>query len=352
MANFYCGRRAVKRAAGINGADQNTIVMRLIEAASRLIDQETRRRFIPETATRLYRWPNRLSRGGYILWLDRDLLSISTLQAKAQNSTPTTIVAADYFLEPQSLGPPYDRIEIDLSSSAAFEAGDTPQRSISVAGSWGYGNATKAGGTVSSGLAADAAAVSFVCSDSSLIDVGDTLLIQSEQLFVSGRASAALGTILLDGALTATKSQVSVTVDPAHGIVTGEVVLVDSERMFVEAVSGNVLTTVRAYDGSTLAAHADNTAVHIYRTLTVVRGVNGTTAAVHANATAISVYTPPPDITNLCLAETIAMFSQERAQWGRELGGAEGAAELTGRALSDLRRRIIGNYRRTREAAI
>mgnify|MGYP001592050450 FL=1 len=351
MANWYCGRRAVKVAAGINGGDQDPIVDRLIEAASRRIDQETRRRFIPETATRLYRWPHRLT-APTIFWLDQDLLSVTTLLAKAQDTTPTTIATADYFLEPQSLGPPYNRIEIDLSSSAAFEAGDTPQRSISVAGTWGYGNSTKAGGTVASGLASDATATTFVCSNSALIDVGDTLLIQSEQLFVSGMASAVLGTILLNGALTATKSQVSVTVDGSHGIVAGEVILVDSEKMFVEAVSTNVLTVVRAYDGSTLAAHADDTPVHIYRTLTVVRGVNGTTGAVHADATAISLYVPPLDITNLCLAETIAMFSQERAQWGRELGGVEGATELTGRALTDLRRRVTANYRRVREAAI
>lgn len=351
MANFYCGRRAVKRAAGVNGTDQDSIIDRLIEAASRRIDQETRRRFIPETATRLYRWPNRLGYG-ITLWLDQDLLTLSTLKTQAQDSSPTTIAAADYYLEPQSLGPPYNRIEIDLSSSSAFEAGDTPQRSISVDGSWGYGNATKAAGTVASGLASDAAAVTFVCSDSSLIDVGDSLLIESEQLFVSGMTSAALGSILLNGALTATKSQVSVTVDASHGIVASEIILVESEKMFVEAVSGAVLTVVRAYDGSTLASHADNTAVHIYRTLTVVRATNGTTAATHANAKAIAVYAPPLDITNLCLAETIAMFSQERAQWGRELGGAEGSVELTGRALSDLRKRVTMTFKRVREAAI
>jgi len=352
MSSWYCSREAVKRAAGIDGGDRDFVVDRLIETASRILDRLTRRYFIPRTETRYYPWPPLQASRSHILWLDQDLISVTTLQTQAQDTSPTIISSSDYFLEPINTGPPYNRIEIDLSSSAAWEAGDTPQRSISVLGSWGYDNETEGGGTVASGLASSAAATSFVCSDGSRINVGNTLLIESEQLFVSERTSAALAAILIDGALTADKSEVSVTVDTGHSLHVGEVILVGSERMYVEVAGTTVLTVIRAYDGSVLAAHANDTAVHVFRTLTVERGVNGTTAATHANATAISVYTPPLEIQTLCIAEAIAAYHQERSGWGREIGSGEGQREWSGRALDDLRKRVQKIYRRARMAVV
>ena len=142
MPNWYTSRESVKRAGTIWGPDQDARIDRHIEAATVAIERRLHRIFIPKTQTRLYRWP-RYNSSAFVLWLDFDLISLTTLQTKAQDTTPTTIAAADYFLEPANFGPPYDRIEIDLSSSAALESGDTPQRSISVLGAWGYGNATR-----------------------------------------------------------------------------------------------------------------------------------------------------------------------------------------------------------------
>ena len=354
MANLYCSLEQVKRAIGIDGRSRNPVVMRLIESNSRRIDQITRRIFIPKTQTRTYRWPPRQIGLGYVLWLDFDLISVTTLQTKAQDTTPTTVVAADYFLEPANFAPPYDRIEIDQSSNAVFEGGDTAQRSISVAGSWGYKDDKRSSGTVSSGLASDATVTSMVCSNASLIDVGNTLLIQSEQVFVSDRDFAALGTILLNmtGNLASDKATVTVTVDATHGIVAGEVIRIDSELMYVESVSTNDLTVIRAYDGSVLASHNDNTAIHINRTLTIERGINGTTAATHANATAIDVFEPPFDINEWCIAETIAAYQQERSAWGRTIGQGDGAIEFGGRDLANLRKDMAWRYQRVRSGVI
>jgi len=118
--------------------------------------------------------------------------------------------------------------------------------------------------------------------------------------------------------------------------------------MYVESVSGNDLTVVRAYDGSVLASHTDNTAIHINRTLTIERGVNGTTAAAHADALAINVYEPPFDINEWCMAETIAAYHQEAAGWGRTIGQGEGATEFSGRELGSFRKEMVGRYQRVR----
>ena len=357
MPNFYCTREQVKRAAEISGSNRDEEVDSLIEAASREIERLTHTFFIPKTQTRTFRWPPRQSSESYVLWLDQWLLSVTTLQTKAQDSSPTTISSSDYFTEPNNPSVDgvqhFDRIEIDQSSTAAFEAGDTSQRSISVAGSWGYSNETKSTGTVASGLDSDAAATTMVCSDSSLIDVGDTLLIGSEQIFVSNRSNAALGSILVnDASITADMADNSITADGSHGLVAGEVILLDSEKLLITAVATNVLSVTRAYDSTILAAHANDTAVHTYRTLTIERGVNGTTAATHADATAISKYAPPKDIERLTRAIVISTGKQESSGWGNTIGGDAGAQAVSGNALERMKKHTVDNFYRIREGAI
>lgn len=351
MTNWLTSREAVKRGLENTGAEQNAQIDRIILAASRSFEDDSGRYFIPRTETRTYRWTQRDGKSDK-LWLDQDLISVTTLQTKAQDSSPTTISSSDYFLEPNNTGPPYLWIEIDSSSTAAFEAGDTPQRSISVEGSWGYHNTTESAGTVASGLDSSASATSFVCSDASAINVGDTLLIESEQVFVSDRSFAALGSILLNGSIDGERNTVTVTVDGSHGIVAGEVIQVDSERMFVISVATNDLTVLRAYDGTTLASHADDATVQINRTLTIVRGVNGTTAATHADATSISRYVVPGPAEQVVRAEAIATLHQEQAGYGRSIGGGEGAAEFSGTALARQRDKTLKHYGRKFPAAV
>tara|TARA_Y100000034_G_scaffold54347_1_gene66605 strand:- start:46 stop:624 length:579 start_codon:yes stop_codon:yes gene_type:complete len=192
----------------------------------------------------------------------------------------------------------------------------------------------------------------MVCSNASRIGVGDTLLIQSEQIFVSERDFAALDSKLIDGALTANQSEVTITVDSSHGIVAGEVIRVESEQMYVVAVATNDLMVIRAYNGSVLAAHNDDTAVHINRTLTVERGINGTTAATHADATSITPYEPPLDIQSLCIGESLAMFAQEEAQWGRTVGPGDSARDFTTLDLAARKQRTVEYYSRVRMAVV
>ena len=352
MSNWYTTREAVKRAGKINGVLSDVQIDRIIESVSRQLDLSTRRFFLPRTETRLFRWPPTQTSLLTVLWLDQDLLSVTTLKSEAQNTTPTTISSSDFFLEPNNQGPPYDRIEIDLSSTAAYQAGDSPQRSISVAGSWGYTSNTRSGGTVASGLDSDAAATTMVCSNASRIGVGDTLLIQSEQIFVSERDFAALDSKLINGALTSNQSEVTITVDSSHGIVAGEVIRIESEQMYVVSVATNDLTVIRAYNGSVLASPSDDTAIHINRTLTIERGVNGTTAATHADATSITPYEPPLDIQSLCLGETLAMFAQEEAQWGRAIGPGDAARDITTLDLAARKQRTVEYYSRVRMAVV
>jgi len=358
MANWYISRERFKSAASISGGQFDDAVDRVIEASSRDVDRWTRRHFIPKTQTRLYRYPQQRPGLATVIWTDQDLLSVSTLQTQAQNATPTTISSSDYFLEPVNPEPDgntrYNRIEIDESSTAAFEAGDTPQRSISIAGSWGWGNTTSSAGSVDDSGGISSSDTTLIVSDASLCDVGDTLLIDSEQIFVSDRSFAAKDSVLLNmgSNLAAVNSTVTVTLDSSHGIVAGEVIRLDSEQMYVISVSTNDLTVIRAFDGSVLASHNDDVAIHVNRTLTIERGLNGTTAASHSDSATITRYRPDADVARWTLAEAIATWHQEHSGWGRSIGTGDGATELTGREITQLRQSMVSYYRRAREAVI
>jgi hypothetical protein len=193
----------------------------------------------------------------------------------------------------------------------------------------------------------------MVVSDSSLLDVGDTLLIESEQVFLKDVSSAALDSILLnDAAVTKDKGDNSITLDGSHGIVAGEVLLIESERMFVEEVSTNLLTVIRGYDGTEVAAHDNDTAVHIYRTFTIERGANGTTAATHANSTALSRYAIPADVVALTVAEALAMLHLERGGYGQSIGTGGGQENRETDGLSGLRDSVVASLSRRKVAAI
>lgn len=363
MSNWLISRDAVKRAGRQGGLtaipdDRNRVIDALIEATSREIEQRMHTSYLPITQTRLYRWPSFNRMPGWVLYLDGHLISLTALQVQAQNSSPTTIGAADYFLEPQQYGPPYLWIEIDLSSTSAFQAGDTPQRSVSVAGVWGYPpypgtsmSSAQDAGTVASGLASSASATTMVCSDASLIDVGDTLLIESEQLFVSERRIGSAQTTVGGSGLTASVTDTTLTVASGAALNVGEVILVDSERMFIREIAGNVATVQRAYDGTALAAHTAATSVYAYRSLTVQRGMNGTTATTHANSTAVSRYLIYGPAADLALADVLAKLAQTDAAWGRAIGQGEGAQEYSGRALKAKWDRLMSTAR-LRTAAI
>src|SRR3990170_2036365 len=356
MANWYATREQVKRAGEIKGSDQDAQVDRHIEAVSRHIDRMLGLRegvFIPKTQTRNFEWPQDMDvegrhRKGYVLYLDEHLISISSVTR--DGDTATAIPTADIFLEPANEGPPYTRLELDRSSTDAnatfaSSVSTTSQRAVRVAGSWGYKSATEAAGTSSSGLASDAAATSFVCSNSALIDVGDTLLIESEQVFVSERSFAALGSILVnDASISAVVTDNTITVDGSHGLVAGEIIKLDSEEIYITSVATNILSVIRAYNGTPLAAHADDTAVQVARTLTIVRAQNGTTGATHANATVVSKYAVPKDVNEYVIARALHAFTQDEGRWTGVIGTGESAVELRGSILKQMETALLTKY--------
>lgn len=345
MSNWYCSREQVKRAAVIEGTEHHVTIDRLIEAVSRDIDGASRTRFIPVTDTRYLPYSSKYLRNGK-LYFDADLWSLTSL--KDQGTTLRTLTSGTHFiLQPENEGPPYHWAEILSSQAISFESGSTTsQRSFAIEGAWSRYSATKVASQLN-GAISTTTATTIDVDDSSLIDVGDTVLIGTEQVFVTERSETDLG-VNSSGALTANDTDTALTLgDPAIDLSAGEIIRIDSERMRVVSVSSATAVVVeRAWDGTNLAAHLTNADIYVSRRFTVERGVNGTTAATAADNAALSKYQVPGPINELAIAEVIAALQQERAGWGRSVGTGERQVELSGRALADLRRRALGQYKR------
>lgn len=310
-----------------------------IEAASRSIDEDFRRRFTPELATKYLTWPPR--DGGnpsHILRLGyNEVVSVSAVTAAGTAVTGWT-------LEPNDTGPPYARIEMP-ADGAGFTYGSTPQRNIAVTGLFGYTDNRETVGALSAELTAGATTLTLPTP--ALVGVGSTLIIEDERVTVTEKTYADT-TADTTSTHTADMSDTGVTVDNATGFTVGEIILIDSERMRIDSISGTTLTVRRAADGSVLAAHTSGADVYAARSATITRAAHGTAAATHATSTTIQRWVPPAAIERLCVAEAIDTFEQERAGLARTIGTGDTQREAGGRGLDKLRSKAMKTHSRTK----
>lgn len=321
----------------------NTAIDRALQSGSRAVDALCHRRFYPELDTRYWNFPGPQVRPSWVLNLDaNELISVTTLTAGG-----TTI--SDYYLEPQRYGPPYDRIEIDLSSSSAFTNDGTHQEAIAVTGLFGYDNRTVTAGALAEAL--DASETGMDVTDGSLVGVGDLLTIDSERMLVTGKTVLDSGDTLQSDLTNQTSSD-TVAVSDGTNFHEGERILVGSEKMDIETIAGNNLAVTRAVLGSTIAAHSSSDTIYVYRTLTVERNAVGTTAATHTISTAITRQQYPGLVHELALAEAIVTLNQEGAGFAMVAGAGENAREVIGRGIGDLRDRCYRAHARKARARV
>lgn len=194
-ARWYTSREAVKAFFGLAATDKDARVDAHIAQASALIEQHTGRIFIPKTATKEFDY-----QGTSQLILGDDLLAVTTLSADG-----TTISSGDYFLYPLNAlddGKPYLWIEL-LFTSALFQFSDTKQSAISLLGKWGYCELTRDISTLAEDI--DASETAWDVTELSDFDIGQTLLADTEQVFVKNRsASSGAGTLTVKRAMNGT----------------------------------------------------------------------------------------------------------------------------------------------------
>ena len=205
----------LKDPAGGTGDDDE--LFQLLLSVSDWVDNYCNRHFYPRTETLVF------DGRGTAQLLVPDLISVTSLKEDSNGDLTfnETWATTDYWLQPNNAAPtqhwggPYTAVKARAAGNKAdgFVAGE---QNFQIIGIWGY--------------------VQF---------------------------SEDSGTDLNDASMTTTKT--TVAVDDGTLFQIGQTALIGTEQMLVTGISGNNLTVTRALNGSTVAAHADNSDINILR---------------------------------------------------------------------------------------
>jgi len=212
---MYCAPGTHKAELGIASSDtaDDTTLLRKLVNSSRWVDNYCKRRFYVKIETRYF---TALRSAGMLL---PDLLSITTLKTDADGDRTyeDSWAATDYDLLPFNAWPKW---EIGRTPDGDYSFPANVARGIEIAGSWGYGNGESA------------------------TPYEDSTTTTNEELDAS---------------------ETTVTVTSGAVLAVGQTILVESEQMYVTAKSTNDLTVVRGVNGTTAATHATSKTVYVYR---------------------------------------------------------------------------------------
>ena len=220
MTNAYADLTTLKSTGALNiaGTGYDTRLRELLEAASRLIDRYCNRHFWVLNTTRKF------DGNGTDSLLVPDLLSVTSLKTddNKDRAFETTWAATDYLLYPPNAEPtkpwgrPYSRLLVDIEAGNE-DAFTTGRQTVQIDGKWGFRDLTEdSGADINEGAQYSATDTTLTVTDGSKFAVGETLLIESEQLYIT-------------------------------------------------AISTNDLTVDRGVNGTTAAVHADSTDISTYR---------------------------------------------------------------------------------------
>lgn len=272
--------------------------------------------FIPVTLTR------RFDGMGREMLIIPPLLSITSLV-----NGSVSLSSSDYILKPDYgywANGPYGTLLVNPDSSTLL-AWEDDIDGVAITGRWGlFSRSASISATVADTTQQSDSQTTLKVSDGARVSPGMLLLIGSEQELVTGWSSPTENVTTVTEAVTASADQL--TLADASLVNVGEIIRIDFEQMRVtdRRTSTNMVSVIRGWNGTGRVTHADNAPVDAYRTVTVERGVNGTTAAAHANGAAISRYYAPDDIQFLC--RQIATLMINKAQGGYQ--GRTGDPEL------------------------
>jgi hypothetical protein len=213
--NCYSDLTTIKSRLNIDSTDYDTDLLALLNAASRQIDRFCNRFFYVMSETRYFNGANSP------IFLD-DLLNVTTfkLDEDGDGTYEETMATTDYVLYPLNSYPKtYAMISSD-SNYGSFASGI--KKGVEITGDFGYGDGKSATPYIDAGT-----------------DVNEA----------SG----------------VTVTATTITVDDGTKFGAGQTILIDSEQMYIKSISSNTLTVTREVNGTTATTHDDNSDIYIYQ---------------------------------------------------------------------------------------
>ncbi len=219
--NAYASLTELKNILGISSTTDDVMMRKILESASRSIENYTNRRFYSTTETKYFN-------GALTLWIP-DLLSLTTLKTDEdgdgtfENTFQVATAPVDYILYGGGLEDslnlyPKTRIEINPDGDYGSFANGV-KKGVEIAGVWGYGDGTSATPYVADTTTAEA------------ISAGET----------------------------------AIDVTSAANLSAGMTILVETEQMYITSISSNTLTVEKGVNGTTDGAHDTAKQIYFYR---------------------------------------------------------------------------------------
>lgn len=343
----YATRQEIMRALDTREAARNALLIdRANESAARAIEGITHRVFFPADDTRVFDWPNYQYAYPWRLWLhDNELAAWPATSVK----TGTVVIPLNQvFPGPwmENPGPPWVWIELDRSTSAAF-GGDasTPQRSISIQGTFGYDTNKDQVATLVTTI--NNSVTSLNVTDSSRLGPGIVVILDNERMLVQDCSQLSTGLTINVGAATASANDNIITTNGSGTLNLYEVILIDGERMLVvDVTSAGGYVVKRGYDGSTVATHSPGATISAFRTLTVSRGALGTTAASHNSAVGVFRHRVPSLVRDVAIGKAEMQLLGEATGYAAQASAGGSHPAHVGEGIHHLVEKMCKRYGR------
>lgn len=358
--NRFEAQRSLDFAPGIDAA---SAIDRALVSVAETIEGSLHRVFYPSDDTRYWDWPNQGGSGGgqyadpWRLWFDENDIACMTSLVAGGVSIGLDQVFLRPYDNPRKQRPYFTHIELDRSTSVSFgNQQQTPQYSIGITGTWGYG----ADADPAAVLAADVGTgdATITVTDGSNAGPGDLVVLGygrgsapfpssaphagaiapylGERVLVTGVAPAATGLTQDGGGVTTAEDNDQALQWTGSGQLNpGEVITLDQEDMLVERVANGVATVRRAFNGTTLAEHS-GAVISAMRQWSVLRAQLGTTAGSYTSGDVVCRHRVPQLIRDLAIAGCENRLLQEGSGYARTVGAGDAARPAPGAGLSAL----------------
>ena len=217
MFGCYSSIADVKGVLGITATTDDVMLRKIVEAASRSIDNYCNRIFVTQTATKYFN-------GSTILWLP-DLLSITTLKTDEGNdgTYENTYAATDYYLYgvgAEDTLNTFPKIRLEVNPEGNY-SGFAPsyKHGVEIVGIWGYGDGISATPYISDTTTTEA------------LDAGES----------------------------------AIDVTSVTNLSAGQLILIGSEQYYIYSIATLTLTVEAGVNGTTKATHSSGATISIYQ---------------------------------------------------------------------------------------
>lgn len=362
----YCNRFEAQRSLDFApGADSSASIDRALISVAETIEgaDGIHRVFFPSDDTRYFDWPNQGGSGGgqyadpWRLWLDENDIACMTQLVAGGVSIGLDQVFLRPYDNPRKQRPYFTHLELDRSTSVSFgNQQQTPQYSIAISGTWGYGADADPAAVLAASVAPSDTAVTV--SDGSNAGPGDLVVLGygrgtapfpasaphagavapflGERVLVTDASPAATG-LTQDGSgvTAADDSDQALQWTGSGQLNAGEVITLDAEDMLVLKIVGSIAVVRRAFNGTSLAEHS-GAVIWAMRRWSVLRGQLGTTPGTYDSGDMVARHRVPQLIRDLAIAGCENRLLQEGSGYARTVGAGDSAHPAPGAAMGTL----------------